>query len=86
MIRRHPHVFGCVNVRDSSEVLVNWGKIKAEERAGRTQRVSWLECHASRAAESGKAAGSGNAGAGFDWPDYRGALEKVHEEMSELKQ
>ncbi|OQA09656.1 MAG: Nucleoside triphosphate pyrophosphohydrolase [Firmicutes bacterium ADurb.Bin373] len=86
MIRRHPHVFGCVNVRDSSEVLVNWEKIKAEERAG-DEPASILagvsQCFPAllRAAKLQEKA----AGAGFDWPDYRGALEKVHEEMSELE-
>lgn len=32
MIRRHPHVFGDVNVKDSDEVLVNWEKIKDKEK------------------------------------------------------
>src|SRR3984957_1855984 len=32
MIRRHPHVFGHVNVKNSAEVLKNWDRIKAEER------------------------------------------------------
>ena len=33
MVRRHPHVFGKVKAKDSSEVLKNWEQIKAEERA-----------------------------------------------------
>src|ERR1700689_4515604 len=33
MVRRHPHVFGKVKAKDSSEVLKNWEEIKAEERA-----------------------------------------------------
>src|SRR5213595_2856103 len=32
MIRRHPHVFGKVQAKDSAEVLRNWERIKAEER------------------------------------------------------
>ncbi|MDD4334074.1 MAG: nucleoside triphosphate pyrophosphohydrolase [Desulfotomaculaceae bacterium] len=86
MIRRHPHVFGGVNVQDSSEVLVNWEKIKAEERAG-DQPASILagvpKCFPAllKAAKLQEKA----AGAGFDWPDYRGALEKVREEMNELE-
>lgn len=32
MIRRHPHVFGDVAVKNSTEVLRNWDRIKAEER------------------------------------------------------
>lgn len=34
MIHRHPHVFGDVKVKDAEEVLENWKKIKAEEKAG----------------------------------------------------
>ncbi len=36
LIRRHPHVFGDVNVKDSDEVLDNWNKIKMEERGQKT--------------------------------------------------
>src|SRR5271154_6154864 len=33
MVRRHPHVFGNVQARNSKEVLKNWEQIKAQERA-----------------------------------------------------
>ena len=86
MIRRHPHVFGSVSVKDSSEVLVNWEKIKAEERAGEITRgllagVSQSLPALMRAARLQEKA----AGAGFDWPDYRGALAKTREETDELE-
>src|SRR5215831_9537846 len=35
LVRRHPHVFGDVSVSGSSEVLTNWEKIKAKEKADR---------------------------------------------------
>lgn len=39
MVRRHPHVFGTVNVENSSEVLKNWEQIKKVEKAGRKEEV-----------------------------------------------
>ncbi|MFA4884532.1 MAG: nucleoside triphosphate pyrophosphohydrolase [Desulfotomaculaceae bacterium] len=86
MIRRHPHVFGSVAVKDSKEVIINWEKIKAEEKAG-NKPASLLSSvakslpslmHAVRLQEKA-------ASVGFDWPDYRGALAKVREEIVELE-
>lgn len=86
MIRRHPHVFGSVAVKDSKEVTINWEKIKAEERAGNPPAsllsgVSMSLPSLMRAVKLQEKA----ANVGFDWPDYRGALEKVREEMEELE-
>lgn len=39
MVRRHPHVFGTVEVEDSDEVLQNWEEIKKKEKEGK----SWVE-------------------------------------------
>jgi MazG family protein len=39
LIRRHPHVFGEVQVASADEVLVNWNAIKAQENGGRARRV-----------------------------------------------
>src|SRR5256714_15146341 len=50
MIRRHPHVFGKVQAKDSVEVLRNWEQIKAEERrssdrnARGSGRLALLRC------------------------------------------
>ncbi len=38
LIRRHPHVFGTVNVADSQDVVTNWQAIKAQERAGKPEK------------------------------------------------
>lgn len=86
MIRRHPHVFGSVAVKDSKEVIINWEKIKAEEKKG-DRPASLLSGVAKslpslmRAVKLQEKAAS----VGFDWPDYRGALAKVHEEIVELE-
>ena len=86
MIRRHPHVFGSVAVKDSQEVIINWEKIKAEEKAGK-KPAGLLSGTAKslpslmRAVKLQEKAAS----VGFDWPDYSGALAKVREEIVELE-
>ncbi len=37
LIRRHPHVFGDITVRDAAEVVVNWDRIKRQEKRGERQ-------------------------------------------------
>ncbi|KUK81374.1 MAG: hypothetical protein XD97_0664 [Pelotomaculum thermopropionicum] len=90
MVRRHPHVFGAVKVRDSSEVVLNWEKIKQAEKqaekAGNAPRSLLSDVAQSlpalmRAAKIQKKA----ARVGFDWPDYRGGLDKIREELVELE-
>lgn len=43
LVRRHPHVFGDVSLDDTAAVLVNWEKIKAEERANQPPRTTILK-------------------------------------------
>ena len=83
LIRRHPHVFGETLVADSDEVLKNWDKIKQTEKersilAGVPQALPAL----ARAHEVSKRA----ARSGFEWPDFEGVLDKVHEEVAELRE
>ncbi|MDR2247350.1 MAG: nucleoside triphosphate pyrophosphohydrolase [Treponema sp.] len=85
LIRRHPHVFGEVKVRDSAEALDNWARIKVEQE-GRKPKDSVLD-EVSRALSpldrawklQKKAAASG-----FDWPDMQGVLGKIGEELQEV--
>ena len=89
MIRRHPHVFGDINVKNSAEVLVNWEKIKSTEKDGDTcHKKSILDgvpCGLPSLSRSLKVQAKA-ARVGFDWPDYRGALEKVKEELKEWEE
>src|SRR5262249_35853192 len=87
LVRRHPHVFGDVTVRDADEVVRNWTRIKAEERrapgtaadpfAGVPNALPAL----ARAQRLGEKA----AHLGLDWPDLTGVLDKLREEMRELE-
>jgi len=85
LIRRHPHVFGDVSVKDTDEVLRNWDQIKKQEK--KTQDVSILDgvpkgmASLLRAHEVSKRA----ARVGFEWPDLDSVFDKMHEEEAELK-
>ncbi|MDR3145192.1 MAG: nucleoside triphosphate pyrophosphohydrolase [Treponema sp.] len=84
LIRRHPHVFGDVKVRDSAEVLDNWARIKVEQE-GRKPKNSILD-EVSRALpplDRAQKLQKKAAKAGFDWPDVRGVIEKIEEELQE---
>ena len=87
LIRRHPHVFGEVQVKDSAEVLDNWAKIKVEQE-GRKPKDSILDEVSSglppldRAWKLQKKA----AKAGFDWPDIEGVIAKIREELEEARE
>lgn len=86
LIYRHPHVFGDVTVSSTGEVLSNWEELKKKEKhqdtqadavdaVARTLPALW------RAEKMKKKA----AKAGFDWRDVSGALDKLSEELDELK-
>ena len=85
MIRRHPHVFGDIKVKDADEVVKNWAKIKLREKKEAKDMIndipsslpSLMRAHriSERAAKFG-----------FDWKDKNGIWEKVQEEFLELKE
>jgi MazG family protein len=86
MVRRHPHVFGDLKVSGSSEVLANWGKLKAAEHAEKGKKRGTLDGvpTALPALLQAQRLGEKAAGVGFDWPDVAGVREKVTEELGEL--
>lgn len=94
MVRRHPHVFGSVSVRDNEELLRNWEAMKAEEK-----RVAALANPAASKEESLLDGVSAKAPAlmeahqlatkaarvGFDWQNLDDIFDKLHEEIDELR-
>ncbi|MDR3690168.1 MAG: nucleoside triphosphate pyrophosphohydrolase [Fimbriimonas sp.] len=86
LVRRHPHVFGEVDVADADEVLKNWDKIKqtekGEEKASLLAGVPKGMASLLRAHEVSKRA----ARAGFEWPDINAVFDKLHEEEFELRE
>jgi tetrapyrrole methylase family protein/MazG family protein len=83
LVRRHPHVFGGAAVDSAAEVLVNWERIKAEEKGehGVDEEIPSSLPALARAAKVQRRA----AGFGFDWRSAEGALAKVREELVELE-
>jgi len=88
MVRRHPHVFGSVEVEDAAHVARNWEQIKAAEKEGTAaSTASVLEGvpgslpALAYASELGRKA----AKVQFDWPDVDGVWAKVAEELAELR-
>ncbi len=82
LVRRHPHVFGDVEVSGAGEVLKNWERIKAAEKKDRglLESVPRSLPALTRAQRIGEKVER----VGFDWPDARGSRDKVAEEIGEL--
>jgi MazG family protein len=83
LIRRHPHVFGDVRVDSAADVLVNWERIKAEEKGEHAvdDEIPPTLPALARAAKVQRRA----AGEGFDYRSAPAALAKVREELGELE-
>lgn len=87
LVRRHPHVFGEVEVEDSEGVLVSWEAIKKAERAEKeadTSALAGLPVALPALQRAARACGKA-VSAGFHWQDVGGALAKVREELAELE-
>ena len=87
LVRRHPHVFGDVTVTDAKEVERNWERLKKEENRDNQSRKSvvdgipkdlpaltFAQLMQDRAGRSG-----------FEWENVSGVLDKVAEEVEELR-
>ncbi len=99
LVRRHPHVFADTHVAGIDDVLTNWNAIKAREKQSQSTGQALEPAAAAisfrsrlegvprslppleRAFVLGKRA----AKAGFDWPSPSGALDKVAEELEEVR-
>lgn len=87
IVRRHPHVFAQTNVDGVSGVLVNWERIKAEERASNGKQAAGLLDGVMKTLPALAQADQylkRAARVGFDWPDIQDVLKKLHEELTEV--
>ena len=93
IVRRHPHVFGDLELDGVRGVLANWEKLKEKEREEKKEKSEKKEERGlldgvplalpalSQAQEYQDRAGR----VGFDWADIEGVLDKVREEIDEIK-
>lgn len=96
LIGRHPHVFGNVRADTSQEVLRNWEALKAEEKKAdsksrdtadaKTKSLLADVSSAMPALLEARKLSSRAAREGFDWPDIKGVISKLHEEIDELRE
>ncbi len=88
IVRRHPHVFGDVKLDGVDGVLQNWEKLKEKERGGKKAEKGMLDGvpKALPALTQALEYQDRAARVGFDWPEIDGVLDKVREEIEEIKQ
>mgnify|MGYP003588945257 CR=1 FL=1 len=90
LIRRHPHVFEADKLPDEAAVKKRWDEIKALENAERERRGkpkrSLDAIKAGSALMQAQSLQQAASKLGFDWEGVAGAIEKLEEEISELKQ
>jgi MazG family protein len=85
LIRRHPHVFADVTVRDATDVVRNWQRLKDEERPPGSADADTLVPRALPALPRAQKLAGVLARRGFDWPDAAAVLDKLDEELHELR-
>jgi tetrapyrrole methylase family protein/MazG family protein len=90
IVRRHPHVFGSVEVDSVDGVLQNWEKLKEKERKenGKDEQEKGLldgVPSALPALTQAQEYQDRAARVGFDWPEVDGVLDKIREEIEEVK-
>lgn len=89
LIRRHPHIFADAKAASTEDVLINWERIKAAEKAAADpgqktpsilDKINSYQPALMEAQEIQKKV----AKVGFDWDDISGATAKVQEELNEV--
>ena len=86
LVYRHPHVFGDVQADTSQQVLANWEVLKRREK-GQRSTADAVEAvpHTLPALWRAEKVQSKTAKAGFDWESALQALDKLEEEVRELR-
>jgi len=86
LVRRHPHVFADVEANDAEQVLVNWEKLKNEERKAENKSVLSGVPAALPALLKASRLTEKAARVGFDWRRTDDVFDKLDEEIEELRE
>lgn len=85
LVRRHPHVFSDVNVKDADEVIKNWNDIKAKEKAGKVKPVFGMP-KGLPALPTAEKIGAKTEKLKFDWSESKQVLAQLKSEIAELEE
>ena len=86
LIRRHPHVFGDIQVTGADEVLKNWEQIKKTEKGDKPRSTLDGIPKSLPALHKAHLVAKRAARVGFDWENANGALDKLEEEIAEVRE
>ncbi|MFP4133457.1 MAG: nucleoside triphosphate pyrophosphohydrolase [Halothece sp.] len=92
LIRRHPHVFSNLEVKDEAEVRKNWEAIKAQEKGHHPEQEKKLSQKFQKYAETlpplfaSMKISTKAADLGFEWTNSQGVWDKFEEELAEFKE
>ena len=86
LVRRHPHVFGDARADDAEQVLVNWEKLKSDERKAENKSVLSGVPQSMPALLKASRLTEKAARVGFDWRRTDDVFDKLDEEIGELRE
>ncbi|MBC8332223.1 MAG: nucleoside triphosphate pyrophosphohydrolase [Anaerolineae bacterium] len=88
LVRRHPHVFGDADIDEADAVIKNWERLKAAERKANGEEKKGLldgVANALPALTQAQTYQKRVVRVGFDWPDIWGVMDKICEEIEEIR-
>ena len=83
LVRRHPHIFGSVKVKDSTEVMHNWEDLKRDEREEGVSMLAGVPKEMPALAYAYEISRRA-VRVGFEWKDMEGVIDKLAEEVREI--
>ena len=88
LVHRHPHVFGDAKADNSEQVLAQWEEIKRAEKAAKGVKQDRILAGVKPGPALARAQKIGTKAAkvGFDWPDIEGSIQKIEEEVREVRE